>query len=109
MNGLKTVSLFRPLYSTRTFTTYNGALHAISILYGVVAVVPCRSVLSRIKGIVERVAGCDGTLSYAIDAVHVHSSELPDPMPVDACTVPGEVIDDVDIDPLNIVSFAKFV
>ena len=104
MNSLNTVSLICHVCLTRKITTYEGTLHAVSILYRVVAVIPCRPVLSGIERIVKIGARWNGTLGDAINTVHMHSPELPNPMPVDACTVVGQVIDDVNVDPLKFVS-----
>ena len=95
------VSLLCHWHLRRRLTTYEGALHAVSVLYRVVVVVPRRSVLSGIEGIIERVARCDWTLSDAIDAIHMHIAKLPNSMPMDACTVVRQVIDDMNVDPLN--------
>lgn len=52
-----------------------------------VAMVPCTSILPGYPAIGETITRSDGTLSHTIDAVHMRSIELPDPMPVNASTI----------------------
>lgn len=81
--------------------TDQWAKGAIGILDRVVTVVPCASVLHCPKGVIERVARCNGALSYAINAVHVHRLPLSNAMPVDTGPVMLQVVGNNNSDVLS--------
>jgi hypothetical protein len=72
--------------------------------------VPRTPILHGCPGIIETVPRSDGTLSQAIDAVHVHSQPLPNPVPMNAGAIALEFVVDGDCDILSIllVWYGKF-
>jgi hypothetical protein len=80
---------FDHLSSIRTNQWAKGA---VGILDGVVTVVPCASVLHCPECVLKGVARCNGTLSYAIDAVHMHRLPLSNAMPVNAGSIMLQVV-----------------
>lgn len=55
---------------------------------------PRTSILHGSEGIIETVLGSNWTLSYTIDAVHVHSEPLSNAVPVDASAVMSKMVVD---------------
>jgi hypothetical protein len=65
--------------------------------------VPRTTILHGSPGVTETVSGSYGALSYAIDAVHMHSQPLSNPMPMDTGTIPLKLVVDDDCDILSIL------
>ena len=72
--------------------------------------VPRTPILHGSPGIIETVPRSDGTLSQAIDAVHLHTQPLPNSVPVNTGAVSLEFVVDGDCDILSILSvwYGKF-
>jgi hypothetical protein len=72
--------------------------------------VPRTPILHSSPGIIETVIRSDGTLSQAIDAVHVRSQPLPNPVPMNTGAIAVEFVVDGDCDILSILSvwYGKF-
>ena len=66
--------------------------------------VPRTPILHGSPGISEIVTRSDGTLSQAIDAVHLHTQPLSNSVPVNTGAVALELIVDGDCDILSILS-----
>jgi hypothetical protein len=64
--------------------------------------VPRTPILHGSPGISEIVPRSDGTLSHAIDAVHVHSQPLSNPVPMNTGAIALELVVDDDCDILSI-------
>lgn len=62
--------------------------------------VPRGSILSRLEAVCEVLARCDGTLSDAIDAIHIHRLVLSNSMPMDTGTIFAHVVYHSDVDGL---------
>ena len=72
--------------------------------------VPRTPILHSSPGIIETIPGSDGTLSQAIDAVHLHTQPLSNSVPVNTGAVALELVVDGDCDILSILSvwYGKF-
>ena len=66
--------------------------------------VPRTPILHGSPGIIETVPRSDWTLGYAIDAVHMHSQPLPNPVPMNTGAIVSELVVDDDRDVLPILS-----
>ena len=66
--------------------------------------VPRTPILHGSPGISEIVPRSDGTLSQAIDAVHLHTQQLSNPVPMNTGAIALEVVVDGDCDILSILS-----
>ena len=70
--------------------------------------IPRAAVLSDIPDVSEVIARCDGALSDAIDAVHMHSLPLAYAVPMHAGSVESHVIHDGDIDCISPASLNQW-
>lgn len=84
--------------------THQWTVGSIGILYRVVTMIPRTPILHGSKGIIETVPRSDRTLSYAVDAVHVHCQPLSNPVPMNTGSIVGEFVADDDGDILSILS-----
>ena len=84
--------------------THHWTNRSIGILYGVVTMIPRTPVLHCPPGIIKTVFRSDWTLSYAIDAIHMHSQPLSDPVPMNTGAIVLELIFDNNCNILSILS-----
>jgi hypothetical protein len=72
--------------------------------------IPRTPILHGSPGIIETVPRSDGTLSQAIDAVHLHTQPLPNPVPMNTGAIALELVVDSDCDILSmlLVCYGKF-
>ena len=68
------------------------ASKAISVLQGVVAMVPRCAILGDIKYISEAVAPSNGALGYAVDSIHFKRVLHSDAVPVDRSAIEFQVV-----------------
>jgi hypothetical protein len=67
--------------------------------------IPRRSILGSLEAVCKALTRCDRTLSNAVDAVHVHSLVLSNPVPVNAGAIYCHAVDYSDVKGLLPVSF----
>ncbi len=69
---------------------------SISILDGMVAVIPSTAILHGSKGVVEAISRSNRALCHSIHSVHVHRKPLPNTVPMNAGAVVFEFVFDDD-------------
>ena len=82
----------------------DGSLQPVGVLQRIMGVIPSRSILQSAKLIGEAILWCNRTLSNPVDSIHMNSILLSDSVPVDARAIFWQLIGDLDLDPLALVS-----
>jgi hypothetical protein len=78
--------------------TYYRAHRSIRVLYGIMTMVPRTAILHSSPSIIETIARSNGTLGYAIDAVHVHGQPLTNSVPMNTGAITFKLVVDDDSD-----------
>ena len=84
--------------------TYERTECSVSILHGVMTMVPWTPVLQSCPIIGESVSRSDGALSDAIHTVHMRGVQLPNSVPVDTCPIVLQTVCDSHHDLLPLVN-----
>jgi hypothetical protein len=66
-----------------------------------VRVVPRAPILSRVDNVAEGVIRCYWALGHPWNAIHMHSKELSEPMPVYCCPVVLKIVHDRDVENIS--------